>query len=235
MATWVMQMIAATAYWGIVSLMVLDNVCPPIPSEVILPLAGFMVTQGQLALGGVILAGTLGVVLGALPLYYLGHRIGDERPQRLAERHGRWLTVSRDDLAQAQAWFARHGDLAVLLGRLVPGVRSRISIPAGISGMPLVPFLLYTTMGEDDAMHMLPGRCMRVLQRSTGGLERHVHLILPERGSISKTYNQSFARRSGRHAGFGRCHDAHVGLAEDVGRMGLRRHCAALVGLDRGV
>ena len=147
MATWVINTIAATAYWGIVCLMVVENVCPPIPSEVIMPLAGFMATQGRLALLGVILAGTLGSVLGAVPLYYLGRTIGAERLKGFADRHGRWLTVSRHDLDTAQQWFARHGGLAVLLCRLLPGVRSLISIPAGIEGMALAPFLLYTTIG----------------------------------------------------------------------------------------
>ena len=127
--------------------MIVENVCPPIPSEVIMPLAGFMATQGRLAWLGVILAGTLGSVLGAVPLYWLGRRIGDERLKDFADRHGRWLTVSRGDLDKAQQWFDRHGRLAVLFCRLVPGVRSLISIPAGIEGMPLAPFLLYTTIG----------------------------------------------------------------------------------------
>jgi membrane protein DedA with SNARE-associated domain len=147
MATWVISTISATAYWGIVFLMVIENVFPPIPSEVIMPLAGFMATQDRLALLGVILAGTLGSVLGALPLYYLGRKIGEERLKRLADRHGRWLTVSREDLDKAKAWFDRHGGMAVLLCRLVPGIRSLISIPAGIQGMPLAAFLLFTTIG----------------------------------------------------------------------------------------
>lgn len=147
MATWVINTISATAYWGIVFLMVVENVFPPIPSEVIMPLAGFMATQGRLTLLGVILAGTLGSVLGAVPLYYLGRRIGDERLKDFADRHGRWLTVSRADLDKAQQWFDRHGGMAVLLCRLVPGIRSLISIPAGMEGMPLAPFLLFTTIG----------------------------------------------------------------------------------------
>ena len=147
MATWVLNTIEATAYWGIAFLVFIENVCPPIPSEVIMPLAGFMATQGRLALLGVVIAGTLGSVLGALPLYYLGRQIGEERLKSFADRHGRWLTVSREDLENARQWFDRHGSLAVLLGRLVPGVRSLISIPAGIEGMPLVPFLLSTTIG----------------------------------------------------------------------------------------
>jgi membrane protein DedA with SNARE-associated domain len=147
MATWVINVISATAYWGIVCLMVLENLCPPIPSEVIMPLAGFMVTQDRLTLLGVILAGTLGSVLGAVPLYYLGRLIGEERLKEFADRHGRWLTVSRADLDNAKHWFERHGGLAVFLGRLVPGIRSLISIPAGIEGMALVPFLCYTVLG----------------------------------------------------------------------------------------
>jgi membrane protein DedA with SNARE-associated domain len=82
-----------------------------------------------------------------VPLYYLGRTIGEERLKAFADRHGRWLTLSRHDLDTAQQWFARHGALAVLLCRLIPGVRSLISIPAGIEGMALVPFLVYTTIG----------------------------------------------------------------------------------------
>jgi membrane protein DedA with SNARE-associated domain len=147
MATWAIHTISATSYWGIIFLMVVENVFPPIPSEVIMPLAGFMATQGQLSLLGVILAGTLGSALGAVPLYYLGRLIGDERLKGLADRHGRWLTVSRHDLDHAKQWFDRHGRMAVLFCRLVPGVRSLISIPAGIEGMPLSPFLLCTAIG----------------------------------------------------------------------------------------
>jgi membrane protein DedA with SNARE-associated domain len=147
MATWVIHTISATSYWGVIFLMFVENVFPPIPSEVIMPLAGFMATQGQLSLLGVILAGTLGSVLGAVPLYYLGRMIGEERLMSFADRHGRWLTVSRGDLDNAKQWFDRHGGMAVLFCRLVPGVRSLISVPAGIEGMPLAPFLLFTTMG----------------------------------------------------------------------------------------
>jgi membrane protein DedA with SNARE-associated domain len=147
MATWVIQLISAMGYGGIVFLTIVENVLPPIPSEVIMPLAGFMAAQGRLSWLGVILAGTLGSVLGAMPLYYLGRLIGDERVKGFADRHGRWLTVSRADLDRAQQWFDRHGRLAVLVCRLVPGVRSLISIPAGIQRMPLALFLLFTTMG----------------------------------------------------------------------------------------
>lgn len=143
-----MGVISSTGYFGIALLMFVENVFPPIPSEVIMPLAGYMVTRDQLSLAGVIVAGTVGTVLGALPLYYLGRGIGGERLGEFADAHGRWLTLSRGDLERAERWFDRHGGAAVLFCRLVPGVRSLISIPAGVGRMKMVPFLAYTTAGS---------------------------------------------------------------------------------------
>jgi membrane protein DedA with SNARE-associated domain len=147
MADWVIRTIESTGYFGIVLLMFLENVFPPIPSELIMPLAGFMVAKEEKALSGVVLAGTIGSVLGALPFYYAGYFFGDERLNRLIDKYGRWLTVSRKDSERAKKWFAKHGRLAVVVCRLVPGIRSLISIPAGIARMPLVSFLLYTAIG----------------------------------------------------------------------------------------
>ena len=147
MADWVIRTIESTGYLGIIFLMFLENVFPPIPSEVIMPLAGFMVAEGKQNLIGIIIAGTVGSVLGALPLYYAGFFLGEERLKQFADKHGRWLTVSRDDLERAKKWFNRHGGLAVVLCRLVPGVRSLISIPAGIAKMNLASFLFYTALG----------------------------------------------------------------------------------------
>jgi membrane protein DedA with SNARE-associated domain len=147
MADWVISTIESTGYLGIVLLMFLENVFPPIPSEVIMPLAGFLVAEGKQNLIGVIIAGTVGSVLGALPLYYAGFFLGEERLKQFADKHGRWLTVSRDDLERAKKWFNRHGGLAVLLCRLLPGVRSLISIPAGLAKMNLASFLFYTAIG----------------------------------------------------------------------------------------
>lgn len=147
MADWVIRTIESTGYLGIIFLMFLENVFPPIPSEVIMPLAGFMVAEGKQNLIGIIIAGTVGSVLGALPLYYAGFFLGEERLQQFADKHGRWLTISRDDLERAKKWFNRHGGLAVLLCRLVPGVRSLISIPAGIARMNVASFLFYTALG----------------------------------------------------------------------------------------
>lgn len=141
-------MIRQGSYPGIVLLMLLENVFPPIPSELIMPLAGFVSTEGTLSFAGVILAGTFGTVLGAIALYYAGRAAGEERLRRWSERHGRWVGLSPRDLDKTHAWFERHGGKAVFLCRLVPGIRSLISIPAGIAGMPLPQFLLYTTLGS---------------------------------------------------------------------------------------
>ena len=142
-----MNLIASTGYFGIVFLMFVENVFPPIPSEFIMPLAGFMVSEDKFSLIGVIVAGTLGSVLGALPLYYLGAKLGEERLKKFAERHGRWLTLSPNDIDRADDWFDRHGAKAVLFCRLVPGIRSFISIPAGFNRMNLGSFLLFTAIG----------------------------------------------------------------------------------------
>ena len=147
MADWVIHTIRSTGYFGIVFLMFLENVFPPIPSEVIMPLAGYMAAEGKENLWGIIIAGTIGSVLGALPLYYAGFALGEERVKNFADKHGRWLTVSREDLERAKKWFERHGMMAVLICRLVPGIRSLISIPAGIAKMNLVAFLAYSTIG----------------------------------------------------------------------------------------
>ncbi len=147
MKEWIVDLIEASGYWGIALLMFLENVFPPIPSELIMPLGGFTASQGNLTLPLVILAGTIGSVVGQLPLYYLGHFLGKQRLVRLADKYGKWLAVNGEDIQKSSAWFGRHGSKAVLIGRLVPGVRSLISIPAGICGMNLPKFLLYSAIG----------------------------------------------------------------------------------------
>lgn len=147
MIAWIERTMESFGYSGIVVLMFLENVFPPIPSELIMPLAGFTAARGDLSFLGVIVAGTVGSVLGALPFYYVGRYVGDARLRRWADRYGRWLAVSGADIERSASWFARHGSLTVLACRLVPGVRSLISIPAGLAGMSLPPFLLYTALG----------------------------------------------------------------------------------------
>jgi membrane protein DedA with SNARE-associated domain len=140
MASWVIAFISSTGYFGILLLMLIENVFPPIPSELIMPLAGFMVAQNKLTFLGTTLAGMAGSVIGALPFYYGGKKLGEERVKRFADQYGRWLTVSRQDVDRASRWFPARG-AAVLLCRLIPGVRSLISVPAGIAGMNFVKFL----------------------------------------------------------------------------------------------
>jgi len=142
-----MGFISSAGYGGILLLMFIENVFPPIPSELIMPLAGFMVAQDKLTFIGTTLAGMAGSVLGALPLYYAGKKLGEERVKRLADRYGRWLTLSRQDIERASRWFHRHGGAAVFVCRLIPGVRSFISVPAGIVGMNFLQFLAYTSIG----------------------------------------------------------------------------------------
>lgn len=148
MAEWVIGIVSSASYFSILLLMFIENVFPPIPSELIMPLAGYIATQGKMSLAGVIVAGMTGSVLGALPLYYLGRKIGEQRLKEFADHHGRWLTFSGRDVQRAGRWFERYGGAAVLLCRLMPGVRSFISIPAGVERMPLLPFLICTAVGS---------------------------------------------------------------------------------------
>ena len=134
-------------YPGIAFLMFLENVFPPIPSELIMPLAGFVSEVGNLSFLGVVIAGMVGSVLGAVPLYYLGYYVGRRRMVALADRYGYWLTISGEDILRAAAWFHRHGGAAVFFCRFVPGIRSLISIPAGFAKMNMALFLLYTAVG----------------------------------------------------------------------------------------
>jgi len=135
-------------YGAIFAAMFLENLFPPIPSELIMPLGGFYVQQGKLALIPVVLAGLLGTVLGALPWYGIGRLVNEERIERWLERHGRWIGISPQELHRSRNWFNRHGTALVFWGRLIPGIRTLISVPAGIEMMPFVPFLIWTTAGS---------------------------------------------------------------------------------------
>ena len=135
-------------YGAIFAAMFLENLFPPIPSELIMPLGGFYVQQGQLALLPVVVAGLLGTVLGALPWYGIGRLINEQRLEQWLARHGRWIGISPKELHRSRDWFAKYGTALVFWGRLVPGIRTLISVPAGIEMMPIAPFLLWTTAGS---------------------------------------------------------------------------------------
>ncbi len=147
MQEWIINIMTSLGYLGIGLLMFLENLFPPIPSELIMPFAGFTVSQGKMELAPAILAGVVGTMVGALPWYYVGKLVGEENIKRLADKYGKWISVSSRDIEKADNWFDKHGQKAVLFCRLVPGVRTLISLPAGISGMSLIPFLIYSTVG----------------------------------------------------------------------------------------
>jgi membrane protein DedA with SNARE-associated domain len=147
MFEWITSIIRRLGYIGVAMLTLLENVFPPIPSELVIPLAGYVAAQGDLRLWLVIVMGTLGSLAGAWLWYELGRRIGEARLRAWIERHGRWLTLGTRDIDRAQDWFRRHGAAAVFIGRLVPGVRTYVSLPAGFSGMRLPSFLLYSALG----------------------------------------------------------------------------------------
>ncbi|MDP6193025.1 MAG: DedA family protein [Prochlorococcaceae cyanobacterium ETNP18_MAG_1] len=145
------QAVEANQWMGYVAIfaaMFLENLFPPIPSELIMPLGGFYVQQGQLQFLPVVLAGLLGTVIGALPWYGIGRLINEERLEVWLSRHGRWIGISPEELARSRRWFSRYGTALVFWGRLVPGIRTLISVPAGIELMPMLPFLIWTTAGS---------------------------------------------------------------------------------------
>jgi membrane protein DedA with SNARE-associated domain len=147
LAEWIPNVMNQLGYWGIGLLMFLENLFPPIPSELIMPLAGFTVAKGQMDFILVVIAGVVGTIVGAFPWYYIGKFISEERLEHLADKYGKWISVTSKDIKKANNWFNEHGGKAVFFCRLVPGVRTLISLPAGINNMPLIPFTLYSTLG----------------------------------------------------------------------------------------
>jgi len=141
---WVLDVIGALGYLGLALLLIAENLFPPIPSEVVLPLAGFLVGRGDLNLWGALTAATFGSVAGALVLYGLGRWGG----RRLVLRYGKWLRVDEEGLRRAEGWFGRYGDWIVLVARVVPVARSIVSVPAGTAKMPLPRFVVLTTVGS---------------------------------------------------------------------------------------
>lgn len=142
---WVSDVVAALGELGVGALTLLEVVLPPVPSEVVLPLAGYLANRGRLDITLTLVAATVGSLIGALLLYAAGARLGIERSARGLAR---LPLLDRRDVDKAVDWFDRHGPSAVLLGRLVPGVRSLISLPAGATGMPLLRFCLLTAVGS---------------------------------------------------------------------------------------
>ncbi|MBO4209190.1 DedA family protein [Micromonospora echinofusca] len=142
---WVAGVIDSLGALGVGLLVALENLVPPIPSEIVLAMAGYLAGEGRVNVVAVVLAATAGSVLGALALYWVGAWLGEERLKRWLDRVP---LVELDDLERADRWFERHARATVLFGRMVPVVRSLVSVPAGANRMPMGQFLALTTLGS---------------------------------------------------------------------------------------
>ncbi|HEX2574980.1 MAG TPA: DedA family protein [Aquihabitans sp.] len=145
---WVVDVIDRIGYLGVALLVSVENVFPPIPSEVVLPAAGLAASRGQANLIGMVVAATVGSVIGAWALYLISAAIGHVRLEALVVKYGRWLGVRSRDLDRAESWFDDHSSTAVLVCRCIPLIRSLVSIPAGFRRMNPVSFTLYTALGS---------------------------------------------------------------------------------------
>lgn len=148
MQDWIIAVMGQFGYWGIFLMIALENIFPPIPSEIILSFGGFMTTRTSLSLPGVVASATAGSVVGALILYQIGRLLGGSRVRSLIKKRGRFIHLSLDDVKRAMSWYEKYEYKAVFFCRMVPVLRSIISIPAGIAKMPPLPFLLLTGAGS---------------------------------------------------------------------------------------
>jgi membrane protein DedA with SNARE-associated domain len=144
LAGFIIDTILRLGYGGIVLLMAIESACIPLPSEIIMPFSGYLVSTGAMSLWAVATAGAVGCVLGSVVAYYAGAWGG--RP--LVEKYGKYVLISHHDLDLAERWFQRHGDITIFIGRLLPVIRTFIAFPAGVSRMAMTRFVLYTFVGS---------------------------------------------------------------------------------------
>jgi membrane protein DedA with SNARE-associated domain len=147
MLHWITHLVNSLNYWGVAILMAVENIVLPIPSELIMPLAGFKTARDQMTLFGVIAAGTAGSVIGGLPLYYAGYALGEDRLRKWIARYGKWVLLRPGDLDRASDRFSGNSFVDVTVGQLLPGIRGLISIPAGVARMNVGLFLLANLIG----------------------------------------------------------------------------------------
>jgi membrane protein DedA with SNARE-associated domain len=147
MSEWIIGVVTEWGYFGIFLLMVAENVFPPIPSELIMPFAGYVAASGDLSFAGVLIAGSLGSLAGTSAWYAAARLLGLVRFTWLCNRLGRIATIQEDDIDMAVRWFERYGPLAVFVGRLIPAIRTLISVPAGLAAMPVGKFLAISAAG----------------------------------------------------------------------------------------
>ena len=148
LASWVQDVIESLGYLGVALLVIAENLFPPIPSEIVLPFAGFVARRGDGSVIVMVVASTIGSVVGALVLYAIAAAIGPERIHTFVVRFGKWFGVKESDMVRAEEWFDRRSNVAVLVGRCVPLIRSLVSIPAGFRRMKFVPFITLTAIGS---------------------------------------------------------------------------------------
>lgn len=147
MEDWIIHLVDATGYWGVALLMLLETVFPPIPSEVIMTVAGVSAARGNMSLAGTIAAGTAGAMLGNWLWFWLAIKFGEARLHRFLDKHSRWLTLDWHEVERGEALFRKYGSTIVLVARMLPTLRSLISIPAGLFGMSHRRFLVFSTIG----------------------------------------------------------------------------------------
>ena len=157
MSDWVVRLIDQTSYLGVAFLMFLETIFPPIPSEVIMPVAGVAAGQGRMAFGWVVASGTAGAMLGNIFWYLAARALGIVRLKPIVDRWGRWLTVSWLELERAERWFRVNGTFFVFLGRMLPTIRSLVSIPAGLLKMRFRSFVVASTIGTAGWTALLAG------------------------------------------------------------------------------
>ena len=148
LAQWVQDVIESLGYLGVALLVIAENLFPPIPSEIVLPFAGFVARRGDGSVIVMVIASTIGSVVGALVLYAIAAAIGPERIHAFVVRFGKWFGVKESDMVRAEEWFDRRSNVAVLVGRCVPLIRSLVSIPAGFRRMRFSSFVVLTAIGS---------------------------------------------------------------------------------------
>jgi membrane protein DedA with SNARE-associated domain len=147
MNDWIIQLVNSTGYWGVAALMLLETVFPPVPSEVIMTVAGLSAARGNMSFGGVVASGTAGAMLGNWLWYWLAIKFGEARLKPFVDKHRRWLTLDWVEVERGEALFQKYGSIIIMAARMLPTFRSLISIPAGLFQMSLSRFLVFSTVG----------------------------------------------------------------------------------------
>ena len=173
MSDWVVRLIEQSGYLGVAFLMFLETIFPPVPSEVIMPVAGVAAAKGKLGFVPVVACGTAGAMLGNIVWYLAARALGVHRLKPLIDRYGRWLTISWPEIQRAERWFATHGTFFVFLGRLLPTVRSLVSVPAGLLRMRFRSFLVASTLGTAIWTTILAAAGYK-LQENVSNVERMI-------------------------------------------------------------